>query len=217
MISGGEDDASSDVMDLEIMLDQANATWEITRYSDVVHGFTDFTRDSVYNKWVDDRSWQASYDFVLEVFGAAEFMSAQPDQVSTIEVDYVDPMDGTALKGHVAIPGEQWARPLPAIVIFPDWDGAGDGYEMERATALAELGYVAMVADIYGADKQFVESREERGALVGQYASNPELYMSRMQSAIDQAKGLLDVDEEQIGVIGYCFGGSVSPNRLIEC
>jgi dienelactone hydrolase len=40
ILSGGDDDASSDIMDLEITLDNATATWEITRYSGIEHAFT---------------------------------------------------------------------------------------------------------------------------------------------------------------------------------
>jgi dienelactone hydrolase len=142
-----------------------------------------------------------------------EFTSTQPDVIKTLEVEYIDEMDGKELMGHLSLPSDKWARPLPAIVILPDWDGAND-YEKERATALAELGYVAMVADIYGADKQFVETFEERGALVGQYLANPELYVSRIQAAIDQVKALTgDVDANEIGIAGYCFGASVSGGR----
>lgn len=42
VLSGGEDDATSDVMDLEITFDNVNASWEITRYSGIEHGFTVF-------------------------------------------------------------------------------------------------------------------------------------------------------------------------------
>ncbi len=156
------------------------------------------------------RSWESAYDFVAETFGLDVFESAKPASVTTTPVDYVDESDGTALRGHLAMPTAGWSRPLPAIVILPDWDGANT-YEQERATALAEMGYVAMVADIYGADLQFVESFEDRAALVGQYASNPDLYFSRIQKAIDQVKLLTDdVNVDEIAIAGYCFGGSVS-------
>lgn len=161
------------------------------------------------------RSWGSAYSFVLEVFGLSSFESAKPSNTTTNPVDYVDETDGTALRGHLALPTSGWTRPLPAIVILPDWDGANT-YEQERATALAELGYVAMVADIYGADLQYVESMDDRIALVGKYASNPDLYFSRIQKAIDQIKLLEDdVDVKEIAIAGYCFGGSVSALQVL--
>lgn len=71
-----------------------------------------------------------------------------------------------------------------------------------------------MAADIFGADKQYVESFEERGALVGYFLGNETghaRYMSRINSAIEQIKMLdADVNSEEIIIIGYCFGGAVS-------
>lgn len=42
VLSGGEDDTSTEIMDLEVTLDTANATWEITRYSGAGPSFTVF-------------------------------------------------------------------------------------------------------------------------------------------------------------------------------
>jgi dienelactone hydrolase len=55
VLSGGQDDASSDIMDLENAFDSANATWEITRYSGIVHAWTVFGADR-YNEFADMRS-----------------------------------------------------------------------------------------------------------------------------------------------------------------
>ena len=51
VLSGGSDDASSDIMDLEMNLDSVNADWEITRYSNIEHAFTVWDDDR-YNEWV---------------------------------------------------------------------------------------------------------------------------------------------------------------------
>jgi len=207
VLSGGEDDATTDIMDLEITLDTANATWEITRFSGVEHAFTVYTSED-YHPWADKKSWDAAYTFISEVFGLTVLQSAEPNNVTTLSVDYMDDSDGAALLGHVAIPDEGWIRPLPAVVILPNWDGANT-YEQERASALAEMGYVAMVADIYGEDLQFVEKIDDRIALTSAFASNPELYFSRIQKAIDQVKLLTDdVNVDEIAIVGYCFGGS---------
>lgn len=40
ILSGGDDDTSSDIMDVEMTLNAAMATWEITRYSGIEHAFT---------------------------------------------------------------------------------------------------------------------------------------------------------------------------------
>lgn len=48
VLSGGDDDASTDIMDLEMTLDNATALWEITRYSNIQHAFSVF-EDGKYN------------------------------------------------------------------------------------------------------------------------------------------------------------------------
>lgn len=114
------------------------------------------------------------------------------------------------------MPTSKWQRPLPAVVILPDWDGV-NGYEQERATALAKLGYVAFAADIFGADKQFVASFPDRISNVTYFRTNPDAYISRIQSAIDQVKTLdADVLPEEIAIIGYCFGGTVSKHFMLS-
>eukprot|EP00980_Cylindrotheca_fusiformis_P029444 scaffold23476_cov125-Cylindrotheca_fusiformis.AAC.12 len=211
VLSGGADDTPAEIMGLEVTLDTANATWEITRYSDAGPSFTVFENDN-YNQLADMRSWQSSFEFIKEAFGITTFESAEPDGFDSVTaVDYND-TDGTALRGWLAMPNS--TGPSPAVVILPDWDGVNE-YEKERAVALAELGYLAFAADIYGADKQFVESTEDRVAEVGFYSTNPDIYFSRIQTAIEQVKMMNDgVLSEDIALIGYCFGGSVRQNLL---
>ena len=84
-----------------------------------------------------------------------------------------------------------------------------NAYEKERAYALAQEGYVAFAADIYGSDKQTVEEIPQRIEEVTKYQTNPNLYIDRMLNAIDQVKAMTDdVDPDEIAIIGYCFGGS---------
>jgi dienelactone hydrolase len=40
VLDGGDDNSAEQIMDLEILLDTAEAPWEITRYSDIQHAFT---------------------------------------------------------------------------------------------------------------------------------------------------------------------------------
>jgi len=56
VLSGGVDDSHGNTTELEMHLDSANATWEITRYSNAQHGFTEWGADA-YQKMADSRSW----------------------------------------------------------------------------------------------------------------------------------------------------------------
>mmetsp|Transcript_4621 Transcript_4621/g.12985 ORF Transcript_4621/g.12985 Transcript_4621/m.12985 type:complete len:637 (-) Transcript_4621:514-2424(-) len=69
--SGGDDDTSSNVEDLEKAMEQGNATWEYARYSDVVHSFTNWDADmegNRYNLRADVRSWESTKTFLAEAF-----------------------------------------------------------------------------------------------------------------------------------------------------
>ena len=56
ILSGGDDDAHGNQTILETALDSGDAKWEISRWSQVRHGFTSWT-SSAYNARADIRSW----------------------------------------------------------------------------------------------------------------------------------------------------------------
>jgi dienelactone hydrolase len=145
VLSGGDDDTAADIMHLEKVLDRANATWEITRYSRIQHAFTVFS-DKHYDPWADMRSWESMHHFLRETFHEIEFTSNTPKEFQVQTVPYED-VDGTRMQGYLAMPSAEWTRPLPAVVIIPDWDGV-NAYEKQRATMLADMGYVTFAADI---------------------------------------------------------------------
>lgn len=234
VLSGGNDDAGTAVEDLESKLKQANATWQITRYSGVVHGFTKFGSDA-YDEWVDMRSWKEMTTFLAERFGELEYGTIEP----TLDVEYniamVDPSEagadtavekraskvvvetvayddeGFALEGYLAIPPMSAGETRPALIILPDWDGVNGptGYEAERAVmAATEGGYVAMVADIYGTEYTNVDDFATRGEQATFYRSDPDLFVKRIQAGVDQLMAHEAVDSTRIYMAGYCFGGT---------
>mmetsp|Transcript_3542 Transcript_3542/g.7623 ORF Transcript_3542/g.7623 Transcript_3542/m.7623 type:complete len:639 (+) Transcript_3542:36-1952(+) len=230
VLSGGNDDAGTAVEDLEGRLNEADATWQITRYSGVEHGFTNFGSPA-YNEWVDMRAWEEMGTFLKERFGEVGYGTTEPvenieyivvdnnetmaiDNEGVVTVETVDYNDGEfALQGFLAMPATSSStdKKVPGVVILPDWDGVNGptGYEAERAVLMAqEGGYVAMVADIYGAKHTNVESFEERIALATKYRSDVELFVSRIKTAVDLLVAHPAVDETQIFVAGYCLGGT---------
>jgi dienelactone hydrolase len=71
---------------------------------------------------------------------------------------------------------------------------------------LADLGYIAFAADIYGADLQNDLSFEQRSNLSKSYRSDLSLFVQRMERALEEVKKVEGVDTANIAVIGYCFG-----------
>lgn len=225
VLSGGEDDTATRIMDLEDTLSEVNGTWEITRYSGIEHAFTVFS-DNRYDLWADARSWQSMSTFLAKVFGVTnmfsmdmmtedyvaptgytnEYVGEPPAMTNVVGVNYTD-VDGTSLTGYLAKPEAMTGALLPAVVVIPDWDGVNH-YEQQRATMLAESGYVAFAADIYGSDLQEnldFPTRIEQSTL---YREDPALFVQRIQRGIDMIKATEGVDTENIAIIGYCFGGT---------
>ncbi len=58
ILSGGNDGQHGNQTLVESILNEGNAEWEISRWSDVDHGFTNWANDA-YNLRADFRSWSA--------------------------------------------------------------------------------------------------------------------------------------------------------------
>jgi len=218
VLSGGNDDAGTAVEDLEARLKEANATWQITRYSGVEHGFA-VPKGDAFNEWATNRSFTEMESFLSEAFSESMYGSDPPVEdkdyiVGGINGNVVEPVDydqdGFALSGYLAHSLEANIK-KPGLVIIPDWDGVNGptGYEAERAVmANQQSGFVAMVADIYGSEYSNVDDMGKRVELATKYRSDPDLFVSRIQTAIDQLMAHPMVDSSNIYVAGYCLGGT---------
>jgi dienelactone hydrolase len=90
--------------------------------------------------------------------------------------------------------------------VVHDWTGLGD-YAKRRATMLAELGYVAFAADIYGKGVRPTDPAE-CAAEAGKYKGNLPLLRKRVTLGYDQLLKRKEVDAQKTAAIGYCFGGT---------
>lgn len=124
---------------------------------------------------------------------------------STTVTTTLDYKQGDApLQGTLVAP--RGASKAPAVLIIHDWDGP-TSYETTRATMLAQLGYVALSADIYGKDVR-PKSMEENRTQATKYYNDPALFRARLQAGLDALKARPEVDPNRVVAIGYCFGGS---------
>ena len=114
---------------------------------------------------------------------------------------------GTKLEGYLAYDDAKTSadKKSPGVLVVPEWWGL-TGYAKGRAEQLAQLGYVAFAADMYGAGVTTTDAKKA-GELAGQFYGKP-LMAERAQAGLDQlvASGL--VQAEKVAAIGYCFGGS---------
>lgn len=93
----------------------------------------------------------------------------------------------------------------PGILVIPEWWGLND-YAKGRARQLAEMGYVAFAADMYGGGASTTDA-EKAKELAGPLYGSPQL-AARARAALDQLLKTDLVDQSKVAAIGFCFGGS---------
>jgi dienelactone hydrolase len=96
----------------------------------------------------------------------------------------------------------------PGIVVFPEAFGLGD-HARQSAERLAQLGYVALAADING-EGAMVEDMAQLGPLIGSFYTDRSEWRSRARAAFDALLAQPRVDGARVAAIGYCFGGSTA-------
>ncbi len=125
--------------------------------------------------------------------------------VRTETVEYKQ--DGAVLEGYLAYDDAvKGAR--PGVLVVHEWWGIND-YIKKRTEQLAQLGYIAFAADIYGKGIR-AKTREEAMDLAGQFRSGTDrtLLRARAQAGLDVLKKYPLTDAKRVAAIGYCFGGT---------
>ncbi|SHH58937.1 dienelactone hydrolase family protein [Bradyrhizobium erythrophlei] len=124
--------------------------------------------------------------------------------METQDIDYR--AEAVNLGGYLAF-DETAAGRRPGVLVFHEGLGLGE-FAMARARMLAELGYVALAADMFG-DRRQARNLQEVVKLVGDLRNEPEKLRARGSAALTTIAALPQVDANRIGAIGFCFGGSV--------
>ena len=125
--------------------------------------------------------------------------------MQTHDIDYRD--EAVNLRGYLAF-DEKAAGRRPGVLVFHEGLGLGD-FAMARARRLAEQGYVAFAADMFG-DRRQARNLQEVADLVGGLRSQPDTLRARGRAALATLAALPPVDANRLGAIGFCFGGSVA-------
>lgn len=112
--------------------------------------------------------------------------------------------DGTLLEAFMAWDSSQ-TSPRPGILVAHAWAGRDD-FACDKAQELAKLGYVGFALDMYGKGVKGT-STEENSNLMNPLLENRQLLQARMQLALSVAREQAEIDESQMGAMGYCFGG----------
>jgi dienelactone hydrolase len=125
---------------------------------------------------------------------------------AAIKTETVEYKDGDqVLEGFVAYDDAN-DKPRPGVLVIHDWTGLQD-YARRRTTMLAELGYVAFAADVYGKGVRPVDPKE-CAVQAGTYKSDLPLLRRRVLLGLGELKKNPRVDAKKLAAIGYCFGGT---------
>jgi dienelactone hydrolase len=92
------------------------------------------------------------------------------------------------------------------VLVVYEWWGLND-YVKRRANQLAELGYIAFAADIYG-NGFMTTDQKEAGRLAGRFRGDRRLMRDRVTAGFQVLKEQPLADKERTAAIGYCFGGT---------
>jgi dienelactone hydrolase len=131
-------------------------------------------------------------------------MNAQ-GAIHTETVDYQQ--GGATLEGFLAY-DDSLSGKRPGVLIIHQWQGITD-YEKMRAKMLAQMGYVAFCADIYGKDAR-PQTLQDAGAEAGKFKKDRQFLRQRANAGLDELKQNDLVDPNRIAAIGYCFGGTAA-------
>ena len=139
---------------------------------------------------------------LLSLLAAAFAISAEAKLVTkTVEYKQGD----TTLEGYLAY-DDSFPGKRPGVLIVHQWMGLTD-YEENRAVMLANLGYVAFCADIYGKGIR-PQNYKEAGAEATKYKTDRALLRLRVKAGLDELKQSHLADPQRVAAIGYCFGGT---------
>ena len=122
--------------------------------------------------------------------------------VRTEKLNYT--VDGRRYEGVIAWDDER-TSPRPGVLVCHAWAGQGD-FEVGKCRQLAEHGYVALAADVYGEGERGTTREENQRLMMPLMEDRAEL-LSRLQGSLATLGQDTRVDENKTAAIGFCFGG----------
>lgn len=111
------------------------------------------------------------------------------------------------LEGYLAYDANATEK-RPGVLVIHEWTGLND-YTKRRARELAELGYVAFAADIYGKGIR-PEAPAEAGQEARKYYSDRDLAKARATAGYEVLRNHERVNPDKTAAMGYCFGGAMT-------
>ena len=114
-------------------------------------------------------------------------------------------VDGQDMDVYASVPGGQGQGPFPAVIVSQHGGGV-DKFIQEMADRLAEAGYAAVAPNLF--HRYTSEMLADRSGRV-QHLSDPEI-VADINATVDFLQSHQAVNEDRIGVTGFCMGGRVT-------
>lgn len=116
--------------------------------------------------------------------------------------------NGVELKSYVAFPEKATDdSPVPGILVAPEWWGVVD-YPKSVVERLAKAGYAAVAMDVYGEGKLTTDAAMAN-MWMEQVLADQDMLMERCRLILTDFGDQLGVNRDNLGAIGFCFGGKV--------
>lgn len=106
----------------------------------------------------------------------------------------------------VAVADSEWDGPHSGVMLVPNVLGTKEA-DVVNAERLADLGYAAFVADVYGQGKRASREDDDPARYMNALNADRALLRDRLLASLEAMKGLDAVDANQCAATGYCFGG----------
>ena len=120
----------------------------------------------------------------------------------------LDYQDGAVSLSGLLVHDDKPVGKHPGIVLFPDARGIGE-HAIDCARRLAMLGFVTLVADLYGNGAQ-AQDMAQAWELMDNLRSDVTRWRERAQAALGALSGEEMVDPAKLVAVGYCFGGTTA-------
>jgi dienelactone hydrolase len=116
-------------------------------------------------------------------------------------VSYLD--EQLALEGYLVAPDS--ARALPGVLLVPSWLNVNQSI-CTRADRLAEMGYAAFVADLFGAGVRPGPPQSPM-TVAGRFLDDRLRFRRRLSAGLNAFQQRPECNADCIAAIGYCIGG----------
>eukprot|EP01062_Namystynia_karyoxenos_P055851 TRINITY_DN46867_c0_g1_i1.p1 TRINITY_DN46867_c0_g1~~TRINITY_DN46867_c0_g1_i1.p1 ORF type:complete len:696 (+),score=242.78 TRINITY_DN46867_c0_g1_i1:89-2089(+) len=163
--------------------------------------------------------------------GAVAFAATAAAVRMNYYVDYThwDFQENATLRGAVVYDDHRCtsSSKCPVVVVLPDKDGV-DQYEYNRACMLADLGYVAFAADIYGTqrtddwwptdgtDALWSDAEQWHRNRTENQNTGRVRYFTKIYQSVRSATNFSFVDANKIAILGYDYGATGAFNQAIS-